>query len=71
MPKLKAPQESQGNRLRRLRSFCYAAQTGSISRAAEQAMLSQPSVSLQIQALEAEFGTKLFEAQRTEDRAHA
>jgi DNA-binding transcriptional LysR family regulator len=54
-------QESQGNRLRRLRSFCYAAQTGSISRAAEQAMLSQPSVSLQIQALELEFKAKLFQ----------
>ncbi len=53
--------ESHGNRLRRLRSFCYAAQTGSISRAAEQAMLSQPSVSLQIQALELEFKAKLFQ----------
>jgi DNA-binding transcriptional LysR family regulator len=61
MPKLKPPQESHGNRLRRLRSFCYAAQTGSISRAAEQAMLSQPSVSLQIQALELEFNAKLFQ----------
>ena len=61
MPKLNNPQESHGNRLRRLRSFCYAAQTGSISRAAEQAMLSQPSVSLQIQALELEFGAKLFQ----------
>ena len=55
MCKLNPSQESHGNRLRRLRSFCFAAQTGSISRAAEQAMLSQPSVSLQIQALELEF----------------
>jgi DNA-binding transcriptional LysR family regulator len=61
MPKLNMPQATQGNRLRRLRSFCYAAQTGSISRAAEQAMLSQPSVSLQIQALEVEFKAKLFQ----------
>ncbi len=61
MPKLNPPQEAQGNRLRRLRSFCYAAQTGSVSRAAEQAMLSQPSVSLQIQALEIEFKAKLFQ----------
>jgi DNA-binding transcriptional LysR family regulator len=61
MPKLNTSQESHGNRLRRLRSFCYAAQTGSISRAAEQAMLSQPSVSLQIQALEVEFGAQLFQ----------
>jgi DNA-binding transcriptional LysR family regulator len=61
MPKLNSSMENQGNRLRRLRSFCYAAQTGSISRAAEQAMLSQPSVSLQIQALELEFKAKLFQ----------
>jgi DNA-binding transcriptional LysR family regulator len=61
MAKLASPQESHGNRLRRLRSFCYAAQTGSISRAAEQAMLSQPSVSLQIQALEVEFKARLFQ----------
>ena len=61
MPKLNPSLESHGNRLQRLRSFCYAAQTGSISRAAEQAMLSQPSVSLQIQALELEFKAKLFQ----------
>jgi DNA-binding transcriptional LysR family regulator len=61
MPKLSPSLESHGNRLRRLRSFCYAAQTGSISRAAEQALLSQPSVSLQIQALEMEFKAKLFQ----------
>jgi DNA-binding transcriptional LysR family regulator len=61
MANLSSPQESHGNRLRRLRSFCYAAQTGSISRAAEQAMLSQPSVSLQIQALEVEFKARLFQ----------
>jgi DNA-binding transcriptional LysR family regulator len=61
MARLNPPQEPHGNRLRRLKSFCYAAQTGSISRAAEQAMLSQPSVSLQIQALELEFKAKLFQ----------
>ena len=61
MPKFNPTQESQGNRLRRLRSFCFAAQTGSISKAAERAMLSQPSVSLQIQALELEFKAKLFQ----------
>jgi DNA-binding transcriptional LysR family regulator len=61
MTRLNPPQETHGNRLRRLKSFCYAAQTGSISRAAEQAMLSQPSVSLQIQALEVEFKAKLFQ----------
>ena len=52
-------------------SFCYAAQSGSISRAAEQAMLSQPSVSLQIQALELEFKAKLFPAPGSRDPAHA
>ena len=49
------------NRLRQLRAFCHAAQTGSISKAADRLMLSQPSVSLQIQALEKEMDTLLFE----------
>lgn len=49
------------NRLKQLRAFCYTAQTGSISRAAEKLFLSQPSVSLQIQALERELSTDLLE----------
>ena len=49
------------NRLKQLRAFCYAAQAGSISKAAEKLFLSQPSVSLQIQALERELKTTLFE----------
>lgn len=49
------------NHLQQLRGFCYAAQSGSISKAAERMDLSQPSVSLQIQALEREFNTVLFE----------
>lgn len=49
------------NRLKQLRAFCYAAQAGSVSRAAERLFLSQPSVSLQIQALERELRTTLFE----------
>lgn len=49
------------NRLKQLRAFCYTAQAGSISRAAENLFLSQPSVSLQIQALERELKTTLFE----------
>lgn len=49
------------NRLKQLRAFCYTAQTGSISRAAEKLFLSQPSVSLQIQALERELETLLLE----------
>jgi DNA-binding transcriptional LysR family regulator len=44
-----------------LRSFCFAAQAGNFSRAAELVALSQPSVSLQIQALEKELGTVLFQ----------
>lgn len=58
-----ANQESfhKQNRLRQLRAFCNAAQTGSISKAADRLMLSQPSVSLQIQALEKELDTLLFE----------
>jgi DNA-binding transcriptional LysR family regulator len=49
------------NRLKQLRAFCHAARTGSVSAAAEQIFLSQPTVSLQIQALEREFDTMLFE----------
>lgn len=49
------------NRLQQLRGFCYAVQTHSISKAADRMNLSQPSVSLQIQALEKELGTVLFE----------
>jgi len=49
------------NRLKQLRAFCYTAQLGSISRAAEKLFLSQPSVSLQIQALERELATELLE----------
>jgi DNA-binding transcriptional LysR family regulator len=55
------PPDGPRNRLHKLRSFCYAAQLGSISRAAEQVQLSQPTVSLQIQSLEKEFKTTLFQ----------
>jgi len=49
------------NRLKQLRAFCHASRTGSISEAAEQLFLSQPTVTLQIQALERELNTSLFE----------
>lgn len=49
------------NRLKQLRAFINAAQTGSISKAADRLFLSQPSISLQIKALEEELGTTLFE----------
>jgi DNA-binding transcriptional LysR family regulator len=51
----------KGSRLPQLRSFCFAAQAGSVSKAAERMFLSQPTVSLQIQALERELKTALFE----------
>lgn len=52
---------SRHNRLRQLRAFCHAAQTGSISKAAERLFLSQPSVSLLIKSLEEDLQTMLFE----------
>jgi len=51
----------QLNRIQQLRGFYYAARFKSMTRAAEQLGLSQPSVSLQIQALEHELKTTLFE----------
>jgi DNA-binding transcriptional LysR family regulator len=48
------------NRLQQLRGFCYAARSRSISNAAQKMGLSQPSVSLQIKALERELGAQLF-----------
>ena len=59
--KPKAASYYKQNRLKQLRAFCYTAKSGSISKAAEQLYLSQPSVSLQIQALERELNTMLFE----------
>ena len=49
------------NRLKLLRAFCSAVKLGSISAAAERLFLSQPTVSLQIQSLERELDTTLFE----------
>ncbi|MEX2016167.1 MAG: LysR family transcriptional regulator [Candidatus Hydrogenedentales bacterium] len=51
------------NRLQQLRGFCYAAQAGSVSKAAERLYLTQPSVTLQIQALERELNCRLFDRQ--------
>ena len=48
------------NRLKQLRAFCSTAQNGSVSRAAEQMFLSQPSISLLIKALEKDLGKSLF-----------
>lgn len=49
------------NRLKQLRAFCAATRHGSVSTAAEHLFLSQPSVTLQIQALERELNIHLFE----------
>lgn len=44
-----------------LRAFCQTARLGSVSRAAEALFLSQPAVTLQLQALEREMGMRLLE----------
>ena len=54
----------KGNRLKQLRAFCYAVKFGSVARAAESLFLSPSSVSLQLSALETEFGTRLLERTR-------
>lgn len=49
------------NRLKKLRAFCKVAKHGSVTKAADKLFASQPTVSLQIQALEREMGISLFE----------
>jgi LysR family transcriptional regulator, putative pyruvate carboxylase regulator len=51
----------KGDRLKPLRAFCQTARLGSVSRAAEALFLSQPAVTLQLQALERDFGARLLE----------
>jgi DNA-binding transcriptional LysR family regulator len=51
----------KNNRLKQLRAFCEVVRTGSITSAAEKLFLSQPSVTLQIQAMEREMGVTVFE----------
>ncbi|GAA4857762.1 LysR family transcriptional regulator [Luteimonas vadosa] len=51
----------KGDRLKPLRAFCQTARLGSVTRAAEALYLSQPAVTLQLQALEREMGVALFE----------
>ncbi|SEP01597.1 DNA-binding transcriptional regulator, LysR family [Luteibacter sp. UNC138MFCol5.1] len=54
----------KGNRLKQLRAFVYTTRLGTLSRAAEALFLSQPSISLQIKALERELGAVLLERTR-------
>ena len=54
----------KGNRLKQLRAFCYAVKFGTVARAAEALFLSSSSVSLQLSALEKEFGARLLERTR-------
>ena len=58
-PTLRFPYKS--DRLKPLRAFCQTVRLGSVSRAAEALFVSQPAISLQLQALERELGVKLFE----------
>jgi DNA-binding transcriptional LysR family regulator len=51
----------KADRLKPLRAFCQVARLGSVSRAAEALYLSQPAITLQLQALERELGVRLFE----------
>jgi DNA-binding transcriptional LysR family regulator len=54
----------KGSRLKQLRAFCMIVKLGTLSRAAEALFLSQPSVSLQLRALEQELGASLIERRR-------
>lgn len=49
------------NRFHQLRGFCSVVEQRSVSKAAARLRLTQPTVSLQVQALERELGTTLFE----------
>lgn len=54
----------KGNRHKQLRAFVAIVKLGTLSRAAEALFLSQPSVSLQLQALERELGVQLLQRSR-------
>ena len=51
----------KGDRLKPLRAFCQTVRLGSVSRAAEALFVSQPAVTLQLQALERDLGVTLLE----------
>lgn len=51
----------KSDRLKPLRAFCQTVRLGSVSRAAEALFVSQPAITLQLQALERDLGVTLFE----------
>ncbi len=51
----------KADRMKPLRAFCQTARLGSVSRAAEALYVSQPAITLQLQALERDLGVRLFE----------
>ena len=51
----------KSDRLKPLRAFCQTVRLGSVSRASEALYVSQPAITLQLQALERELGVPLFE----------
>ena len=55
------PANGRSDRLKQLRAFCHTAQLRNVSRAARRIFSTQPAVSRQIRALEAELGVALFE----------
>jgi DNA-binding transcriptional LysR family regulator len=54
----------KGNRHKQLKAFVAMVKLGSLTRAAESLYLSQPTISLQLQALERELGASLVERRR-------
>ena len=54
----------KGNRHKQLRAFVSVVKLGTLTRAAEALYLSQPTISLQLQALERELGMSLLERRR-------
>jgi LysR family transcriptional regulator, low CO2-responsive transcriptional regulator len=54
----------KGNRHKQLRAFVSVVKLGTLTRAAEALFLSQPTISLQLQALERELGVSLLERKR-------
>ena len=53
--------DDKRDQLKQIRAFCYTARLGSITQAADRIFSSQPSVSLQVRALEESLGVTLFE----------